>query len=78
MAASVGLMVGVWRALHALLAADELLVETETEAEEGAERWPSGIAVLLAVVASAVVGLAPQLLAPTAARVAGMYTFLAP
>jgi len=77
---SLGLMVGVWRALSALLAEAEAEASTELVDDAPAEhdRWPRGLVVGLAVVASVVVGLSPHLLGPIAARLAGFYTFLAP
>ncbi len=78
--AGVGLMIGVWRGLASLLddgedPADE---EDEDAPTEGPEGWLRASVVVLAVAACVVVGLAPQLLAPTAARLASLYTFLAP
>jgi NADH:ubiquinone oxidoreductase subunit 2 (subunit N) len=79
MAASLGLMIGVWRALAALLVRAQPSDEHAAEpAWDGAEPWPRAIVVLLAVLASVAIGLSPQLVAPLAARLAGLYTFLAP
>jgi len=76
MLASLGLMLGVWRALHVLLAYSESPDEGAGEAKrETKERWPRAVVVLLAVAASVAVGLIPQVLAPTATRLAGFYTF---
>lgn len=76
--ASFGLMVGTWRALSALLAEDRPSTDGLEESPAEADPWPRALVVALVVVASVVVGLSPQLLAPTAARLAGFYTFLAP
>lgn len=76
MLASVGVMVGVWRTLAVVLSA-ESAVAVEGAGREG-ERWADALVVVLGVGGSIVVGLAPQLVAPTAARLAGLYTFLSP
>lgn len=78
MTASLGLMIGVWRALRALLAGSGGRVEmAEEEQGDATELWPKAVVVLLAVAASVAVGLVPQLLAPTATHLAGFYTFFA-
>lgn len=78
MIAGVGLMVGVWRGLASLLAEGRETDRPEDETGHRSESLGTSIVVIVAVAASVVVGLAPQLVASTAARLAGMYTFLAP
>jgi len=77
-AAGVGLMFGVGRALSALLSEEreEPMAEEEDVLGKALGR-PIGGVVLLVVVASSVVGLTPHLLAQIAARLAELYTFLA-
>jgi NADH-quinone oxidoreductase subunit N len=79
MMGSAGLMVGVWRILSALLApihrSDAAM---EDEVQDKLEGWPRALVVLLIAAASAIVGLSPQFLAQTAARLADLYTFFAP
>ena len=79
MMASVGVMIGVWRALSVVLAED-LGVGATAGGEDlkGRAGWPMPVIVLVVALASVVVGLAPQPLAQTAARLAELYTFLAP
>ncbi len=76
--ASFGLMVGVWRALSALLVDERPATEEMEEPSGATERWPRALVVSLILVASVVVGLSPRYLAPTAARLAEFYTFFAP
>jgi NADH-quinone oxidoreductase subunit N len=79
MLASAGLMVGVWRALSMLLARPQLSDEGTDEPEgEVAQGWLMAGLVVSAVAASVGVGLFPELLTPTAVRLASLYTFLAP
>jgi NADH-quinone oxidoreductase subunit N len=78
MAASLGLMVGVWRALSALLARGRASGDEAQEAQDRGERWSRAVVVLLAALTSVAVGLSPQLVASVAARLSGLYTFLAP
>jgi multicomponent Na+:H+ antiporter subunit D len=79
MMASGGLMIGVWRAVSALLTGVELTGES-AEGGVGRERepWMRALVVTLAVVATVFVGLRPQLVAPTAARLASLYSFWGP
>jgi len=77
MAASLGVMIGVWRVLSVVMA--EWEPEDVKRGELGRverEGWARGTVVLVGVVACVVVGLVPQALAPTASRLAGLYTFL--
>jgi len=77
MAASLGVMIGVWRVLSLVMA--EWEPEDVKRGELGRverEGWARGTVVLVGVVACVVVGLVPQVLAPTASRLAGLYTFL--
>jgi len=79
MVGSVGLMVGVWRALSALLdPMNPLGGAPEAGEPNSAEGWPRALVVLVVALASMVVGLNPQLLAQTAAQLAGLYSFFAP
>jgi NADH-quinone oxidoreductase subunit N len=80
MLASVGVMVGLSRVLATLFwhpqSSDEEAGETEWDvASEGVL---TAVLIVLAVAACLGVGLFPQLLVPTAIRLAGLYTFLAP
>lgn len=77
-AASLGMMIGVWRALSSLLAGPEGANEGDAGERQEGERWSKALVVLLAVAGSVAVGMIPQLLAPTAARLASLYTFFAP
>ncbi len=76
-----GLMIGVWRSLSVLLGSGD---EAGGDAEEAVKRpevkepWSRAAVLALVVVGSVVVGLGPQLLAPTATRLAGLYTFFTP
>lgn len=77
--ASVGVMIGVWRALSALLSAPESSVGTgEAEENSPLQRWLLAGLVVVAVAASVGVGLFPRLVTPTAVRLASLYTFLGP
>jgi multicomponent Na+:H+ antiporter subunit D len=83
LAATAGVVIGVWRGLSSLLAPPE-----PAEEENGAEESPKeetlsegklmvGI-VMLGMIACVAVGLFPQYLAPLATRLAETYTFFAP
>ncbi len=80
MLATLGVLIGVWRALSTLLARPE----PSGEGAGPAEREGSPPHLLMAgLVASAVaasigMGLFPQILSPTAARLASLYTFFGP
>jgi NADH-quinone oxidoreductase subunit N len=80
MLASVGVMVGVWRVLATLLwrSRSSDAGASETGRDVPSEGVVTIILVALAVAACVGVGLFPQFLAPTALRLAGLYTFLAP
>jgi NADH-quinone oxidoreductase subunit N len=80
MLASVGVMVGVWRVLATLFSRSQ---SSDREVSATGRDVPSeGVltVILIAVAVAACVGagLFPQILAPTALRLAGLYTFLAP
>ena len=79
MMASGGLMIGMWRILSSVVAgADGPGTEgAKWEPAEG-DRWLTAVVIVVAVAGCALVGIGPQLLAPTAARLASLYTFLAP
>jgi len=74
--ASVGVLVGIWRVLAALVAEFEPEDVKIERAEVKGEGWSRAAVILLGAAACVGVGLVPQLLAPTAARLAGFYTFL--
>jgi formate hydrogenlyase subunit 3/multisubunit Na+/H+ antiporter MnhD subunit len=80
MLASVGVMVGLCRVLAILFRSPQWSAgeTSETEWDIASEGVLTAVLVVLAVGACLGVGLFPQLLAPTAARLAGLYTFLAP
>jgi formate hydrogenlyase subunit 3/multisubunit Na+/H+ antiporter MnhD subunit len=78
MFASAGLMIGVWRALSTLLArADPSMVATNGPGQDSPrQRWLLATVVVLAIGGCVAVGLFPQLVTPTAVRLAGLYTFM--
>jgi formate hydrogenlyase subunit 3/multisubunit Na+/H+ antiporter MnhD subunit len=80
MAASLGVMVGVWRVLTTLFWRSQPPdgKTSETEKDIPSEGVLRVILIVLAVAVCVGLGLFPQLLAPTALRLAGLYTFLAP
>ena len=75
--AGVGVMVGVWRGLSALLARPRL-PEGDISPRAISEGWLMAVVVVVAILACVGVGLFPQVLAPLAARLAETYTFFAP
>lgn len=79
MMASGGLMIGMWRILSALMVdAERFTTEAAVGSGPEGEGWATAVVILGGIVACAVVGIGPQLLASTAARLAGFYTFLTP
>ncbi|MFW6115563.1 MAG: proton-conducting transporter membrane subunit [Chloroflexota bacterium] len=80
MLATLGVMIGVWRALSVLLAHPEPADDAAGPAqrEGAAPAWLMAGLVVSAAAASIAVGLFPQLLSPTALRLASLYTFLGP
>jgi formate hydrogenlyase subunit 3/multisubunit Na+/H+ antiporter MnhD subunit len=80
MLASVGVMVGVGRALATLFwrAQSSDGESSDKERNVPSEGMLTATLIALAVAACVGVGLFPQFLAPTALRLAGLYTFLAP
>lgn len=74
--ASLGLMVGVWRGLSALLGGGSAPAAPEKEAVDEHDGWSGAVIAALVVAASVVLGLSPQILTPVAARLAGLYTFM--
>jgi formate hydrogenlyase subunit 3/multisubunit Na+/H+ antiporter MnhD subunit len=80
MLASAGLIFGVWRVLASLLARSEPSYEEPHGPEHDAplQRWLLAGLVVLVVVVCVGVGLFPQLVTPTAVRLANLYTFLTP
>ena len=77
---SVGIMVGVWRVLSALLSrsAPSPVEMSESGQDSPLQRWLLAGLVVLAVGGCVGVGLFPRLVAPTAVRLASLYTFLSP
>ncbi len=75
--AGVGVMVGVWRGLSALLVRPRL-PEGERFPRVTSEGWLTAVVVVVAILACVGVGLFPQVLSPLAARLAETYTFFAP
>jgi NADH-quinone oxidoreductase subunit N len=79
MLASVGVMVGLCRILAVLFWHSQSSdgAASETEWDVASEGVLTVVLIVLAVAACVGVGLFPQLLAPTALRLAGLYTFFA-
>jgi len=75
MGASAGVMIGMWRAFSTLVAPDVSSGEETGETHRALE-WPLAALLVSAVAASFALGLFPQLLMPTAVRLASLYTFL--
>lgn len=75
--AGVGVMVGVWRGLSALLVPPRP-PEGDKFSRVISEGWLTAVVVVVAILACVGVGLFPQVLAPLAARLAETYTFFAP
>lgn len=75
--AGVGVMVGVWRGLSALLVRPRP-PEGDRFPRVTSEGWLTAVVVVVAILACVGVGLFPQVLAPLAARLAETYTFFAP
>ncbi len=75
--AGAGVLVGVWRAMFALLERPRSSDDSETFPTTP-EGWLMAAVVVVAIVACVGVGLFPQVLAPFAARLAGTYTFFSP
>jgi NADH-quinone oxidoreductase subunit N len=78
--AGLGVMVGVWKGLSALLERPRSPEENETPEtpEVAAEGWLTAAVLAVAILACLWVGLFPQAIAPLAARVAETYTFFVP
>lgn len=78
--ASSGLMIGMWRVFSALVDRSHLTDDEsgETEPDGVSDGWLLAGLVAVAILASMGVGLLPLVVAPTAARLAGLYTFLSP
>jgi multicomponent Na+:H+ antiporter subunit D len=76
--AGVGVMVGVWRALSALLASPPASENGGVSPQVPPEGRLTAAVVAVAILACAGVGLFPQVLAPTAVRLAETYTFFIP
>jgi formate hydrogenlyase subunit 3/multisubunit Na+/H+ antiporter MnhD subunit len=80
MFASTGIIIGMWRALSTLLSRpdSDSVEESEPEGDSPLQHWLLAGVVVLAVAGCVGVGLFPQLVTPTAVRLASLYTFLAP
>ena len=80
MFASAGVIIGVWRALSTLLSRPESSpVGTSEPGRDGLLQWWLLAGVVVLVVAGCVgIGLFPQLITPTAVRLASLYSFLGP
>jgi NADH-quinone oxidoreductase subunit N len=75
--AGLGVMIGVWKGLSALLERPRSPEENETPAV-ASEGWLTAAVLAVAILACLWVGLFPQTIAPLAARVAETYTFFVP
>jgi len=73
--AGVGVMVGVWRGLSALLARSRAPEDQSVVSLAPSEGWLTAGVVALAILACVGLGLFPQVLAPLAAQLAESYTF---
>ena len=76
--AGVGVMIGVWRGLSALLARPRSPENGSVISPGASEGWLTAVVVVVAVMACVGAGLFPQVLAPLAARLAEAYTFFVP
>lgn len=80
MLASAGIIIGVWRSLSTLLSRSEPSAVGASEPGQDSllQRWLLAGLVVLAVGGCVGIGLFPQLVTPTAVRLASLYTFLSP
>jgi formate hydrogenlyase subunit 3/multisubunit Na+/H+ antiporter MnhD subunit len=76
--AGVSVMVGVWRSLSSLLRRPRSPEDRSVVSLAPSEGWLTALVVIVAIVASAGVGLFPQVVAPLADQLAGTYTFFLP
>ncbi|MFQ6101329.1 MAG: proton-conducting transporter membrane subunit [Anaerolineae bacterium] len=76
--AGVGVMVGVWRGLSALLVRPRSQKDRSVVPQGSSEGWLTATVVAVAILACVGAGLFPQALAPLAARLAATYTFFVP
>jgi formate hydrogenlyase subunit 3/multisubunit Na+/H+ antiporter MnhD subunit len=76
--AGVGVMIGVWRGLSALLVHPRAPENRSVVSLSSPEGWLTAAVVAVAIVACVGVGLFPQVLAPLAVRLAEAYTFFTP
>jgi NADH:ubiquinone oxidoreductase subunit 2 (subunit N) len=73
--AGVGVMVGAWRGLAALLIRPPSAKDRSVVSQDSSEGWLTAVVVIAAILACVGVGLFPQVIAPLAARLATAYTF---
>ena len=76
--AAVGVMVGVWRGLAALLARPRAPDGDDGKTLGVSEHWLTALVVAVAIVGCVGGGLLPQLIAPQAVHLAEGYTFFVP
>jgi len=74
--AGLGVIVGVWRGLSALLARPRTPEDQSVVSLGPSDGWLTAGVVAVAILACVGLGLFPQVLAPLAAQIAGTYTFL--
>ena len=75
--AGIGVMVGVWRGLSALLVRPHSQKDRSVISQNSSEDWLTAAVVIVAILGCVGVGLFPQTIAPAAARLAESYTFFA-
>ncbi len=76
--AGIGVMVGVWRGLAALLVRARSPKDRSVIPQSSSEGWLTAMVVIAAIGLGAAAGLFPQYLAPLAARLAETFTFYTP
>jgi formate hydrogenlyase subunit 3/multisubunit Na+/H+ antiporter MnhD subunit len=76
--AGVGVMVGVWRRFSALLMRPRAPEDRSVVSLTPSEGWLTAVVVIVMAAASIGVGLFPQVVAPLADQLAGVYTFFLP
>lgn len=76
--AGMGVMVGLWRGLSALLERPQSPENRSVISPSPPEGWLTALVVIVAVLVCIGIGLFPQMLAPSAARLVDAYTLFAP
>ncbi len=76
--AGVGVMIGVWRGLSALLDRPRLPEDRSVISVGPSEDWLTAVVIVVAILACVWIGLFPQVLAPLAANLTDAYTFFTP